>query len=207
MTGRAAKVRAPQGLNAAVMKLARPARSRNSPICAFRIDSGDGRLSLINQKSTHGKNPVHLGVDPANRFVVIANHVTSGQYVSSLAVLTLCSDGALGELVDHVPLTGKIGPHRIEQPFAKPHQCQFDPAGRFIAVPDKGLDVDFTYYLDGAGKLHCIDGPPAPTREGEGPRHIAFHPRLPYAFVIMSFPRPSCHVAMTRIRVRSRLCR
>jgi 6-phosphogluconolactonase (cycloisomerase 2 family) len=156
----------------------------SSEISAFRIEPKDGRLSPVNQTSTNGKNPVHLAVDPTNRFVVIANHVTSGPYVSSLAVAALRPDGALGDLLNHVPLTGKVGPHRVEQSFAKPHQCQFDPAGRFIAVPDKGLDVVFTYRLDNGGKLHHIEAPPSPTREGEGPRHISFHPKLPYAYVI-----------------------
>src|SRR5829696_9135462 len=70
----------------------------SSEISAFRTDPKDGRLSLINQASTYGKNPVHLAVDPTNRFVVIANQVTSYQYVSSLAVLALGPDGALGDL-------------------------------------------------------------------------------------------------------------
>jgi 6-phosphogluconolactonase len=112
-----------------------------SEISAFRVDAEDGRLTTVNQTSTQSKNPVHLAVDPSNRFIVIANHLTTDRYVSNLAVLALRSDGALRELVDLVTLTGKPGPHRVEQPFAKPHQCLFDPAGRFIAVPDKGLDV------------------------------------------------------------------
>ena len=83
-------------------------------------------------------------------------------------------DGSLGKLVDLVVLDGKVGPHRVEQPFAKPHQVEFDPSGRFIAVPDKGLDCVFTYRLDEVtGKLIAVDAPAAPAREGAGPRHVA----------------------------------
>jgi 6-phosphogluconolactonase len=52
-------------------------------------------------------------------------------------------------------------------------------------VPDKGLDRVFSFKLDGAsGKLTPNDPPFTATREGAGPRHIAFHPAMPHAYVI-----------------------
>ena len=48
----------------------------SSEISAFSIDPGTGTLSFINQESTQGRNPVHLSVDPGNRFIVVANDVT-----------------------------------------------------------------------------------------------------------------------------------
>ena len=155
-----------------------------SEISAFGIDPVSGRLTLLNRQSTQGKNPVHLTIDPTNKFVVVANHLTTGDYVSSLVVLALNVDGSLGALTDHVPLRGKPGPHRVEQPFAKPHQVQYDPGDRFIVVPDKGLDLVSTYTLDPAGKLRAIDAPPLTVREGAGPRHVSFHPARPYAYVL-----------------------
>jgi 6-phosphogluconolactonase len=152
----------------------------SSEVSAFGINPDTGTLTFINQETTAGKNPVHLSVDPGNRFLIVANHVTS-----SLAVLPRHEDGSLGKLVDLVVLEGQIGPHRVEQPFAKPHQVEFDPSGRFIAVPDKGLDCVFTYQLDEAtGKLIVMDTQPAPAREGAGPRHIAFHPCGTLAYVV-----------------------
>jgi 6-phosphogluconolactonase len=151
-----------------------------SEISAFEIDPGTGMLSFINQENTQGRNPVHLSVDPGNRFIVVANHVTS-----SLAVLPRHEDGSLGTLVDLVVLEGEVGPHRVEQPFAKPHQVEFDPSGRFVVVPDKGLDCVFTYRLDQeTGKLITVDATPAPAREGAGPRHVAFHPGGTLSYVI-----------------------
>jgi 6-phosphogluconolactonase len=150
-----------------------------SDISAFAIDRCTGKLSQINRQSTEGKNPVHLAIDPTNRFVVVANHITS-----TLALLPRKEDGSLGAVVDLVKLEGKIGPHRIEQPFAKPHQTEFDPSGKFIAVPDKGLDRVFTYRIDlDRGKL-VLAAKPAEAREGCGPRHIAFHPKGRLAYVV-----------------------
>ena len=156
----------------------------SSEVSSFRIDDETGRLSPLNQQSTRGKNPVHLAIDPTGRFMVIPNHVTAGDMKSSLVVLPIREDGSLGEVVDHHVLSGKIGPHRVEQPFPKPHQTEFDPAGRFIAVPDKGLDLIWTFSLDEFGKLHPAEPPSVAARETSGPRHIAFHKQQPLAYVV-----------------------
>lgn len=150
-----------------------------SDITAMAIDPATGRLRVINRQSTDGKNPVHLAIDPGNRFVVVANHITS-----TLALLPRHDDGSLGAVIDLVKLEGKIGPHRVEQPFAKPHQVEFDPSGAFIVVPDKGLDLVFSYRIDaGTGKL-VLASKPVQAREGAGPRHVAFHPAGKLAYVV-----------------------
>jgi 6-phosphogluconolactonase (cycloisomerase 2 family) len=151
-------------------------------VSAFRVDPASGQLSPLNRASTHGVNPVHLAVDPSGRFLVIANHITTAEVASSLAVLMLRPDGALGELTDLVPLKGKVGPHRTEQPFPKPHHAPFDPTGRFVVVPDKGRDVVESYRLDDAGKLILAGA--ARAQEGAGPRHVAFTPDARFAYVL-----------------------
>jgi 6-phosphogluconolactonase (cycloisomerase 2 family) len=156
----------------------------SSEVSSFRVDPENGCISPLNQQSTRGKNPVHLAIDPTGRFLVIPNHVTAGDMKSSLVVLPIREDGSLGEVVDLHELHGKIGPHRVEQPFAKPHQTEFDPSGHFIVVPDKGLDVVWTFRLDEAGKLHTAEPPFVQARETSGPRHIAFHRQKPLAYVI-----------------------
>ena len=146
---------------------------------AFQIRE-DGTLSLLNTVSTDGLNPVHLAVDPGNRFLVVSNH-SSG----SVATLAIQADGSLGEVIQCTPLEGPIGPHRIEQNAAKPHFNPFDPSGRFFIVPDKGLDRIFSFELDAQdGTFAPTQAPHVVTREGAGPRHVAFHPTLPRAYAI-----------------------
>jgi len=151
-----------------------------SDISAFRIEPGAGRLTHLNSVSTAGHNPVHLSIDPTNRFIVVANHSSS-----TLAVLIRNGDGSLGALTDKVTLSGQIGPHRIEQPFSKPHQVEYDRAKRFILVPDKGLDQVFTFQLAAAtGKLTQINAGTPRARDGSGPRHVALHPTNRFAYVL-----------------------
>ena len=92
-------------------------------------------------------------------------------------------DGTLGARTDLAMLSGEAGPNRKEHASSHPHDCPFDPAGRFILVADKGLDRVFSFKLDSAsGKLTPNDPPFTATREGAGPRHIAFHPAMSHAY-------------------------
>ena len=149
-----------------------------SDISAFKVDRTTGKLTFVNRKSTHGKNPVHLAIDPTGKYMVVTNHLGS-----SLAVLPIAADGSLQEMTQLVTLEGPIGPHRIEQKLSKPHFNPFDPSGKFVIVPDKGLDRTFSFrFAD--GKLTPAAKPFVVARETSGPRHIAFHQRLPMAYVV-----------------------
>ncbi|WP_334054303.1 lactonase family protein [Burkholderia cepacia] len=149
-----------------------------SDISAFKVDKATGELTFLNRQSTQGKNPVHLAIDPTGRHVVVSNHIGS-----SLAVLPIESDGSLGELTQLVHLEGPLGPHRIEQKQSKPHFNPFDPTGKFVIVPDKGLDRVFSYRFED-GHLTPADPGFVVSRETSGPRHLAFHPNGSYAYVV-----------------------
>lgn len=149
-------------------------------ISAYAIDKASGHLTALNKQPCGGKNPVHLSIDPSGRFIVTANY-TAG----TVGVVPIAKDGSLGVMTDMVALKGEAGPHRTQQSSSHPHNAVFDPAGRFIAVPDKGLDRIFVFRLDaGSGKLTANNPPSVPTQPGAGPRHIAFHPTLPFAYVV-----------------------
>lgn len=150
-----------------------------SDVSAFSVHPEDGRLTFLNREGTGGKNPVHLALDNSRRYLAVTNYGSG-----SVALLPVHDDGTLGKLVDLVDMPGKPGPHRVEQPHARPHHIPFDPQGHFLAVPDKGLDRVFTFKLDAErGKL-LLQDKPAKARETAGPRHIAFHPSKPFAYVI-----------------------
>lgn len=147
---------------------------------SFSIDRGTGALTLINKVETGGSNGVHQAIDPTDKFMLLANYGSG-----SVSVLPLRQDGGLGNQVQIVALPGLPGPNRVEQASSHPHQIVFDPSGRFVAVPDKGLDRVFVFSFDpAAGRLTPTVQGSVAARSGSGPRRIAFHPTLPIAFVL-----------------------
>lgn len=147
---------------------------------AYAIDAEAARLRPLGAVDCGGTNGVHLVIDPTGRFLVVANFADG-----SLAVLPIGEDGSLGAMTHRLALTGPAGPHRIEQTGAHPHQLVFDPTGRFLLVPDKGLDRVFVLRFDAErGQLVRAGAGHAAMRPGAGPRHLAFHPRGAWALVV-----------------------
>jgi 6-phosphogluconolactonase (cycloisomerase 2 family) len=147
---------------------------------AFALDRATGEAKLINRAATGGKNGVRQAIDPSGRFMVVANYASG-----SVAVLEISPDGSLKDQHQLVPLPGEPGPHRVEQVSSHPHDIVFDPSGRFVLVPDKGLDRTFVFHFDSAiGRLTATRQGSVKSRPGAGPRHAAFHPKLPVAWVL-----------------------
>jgi 6-phosphogluconolactonase (cycloisomerase 2 family) len=109
--------------------------------------------------------------------MLIANYATG-----TVSALPRGIDGSLAAPAAILALPGKPGPDPVQQRSSHPHQVAWDPAGRFVVVPDKGTDQVFVLRFDPDDTRFEICGRFA-TRPGSGPRHIAFHPTRPYAFV------------------------
>lgn len=155
------------------------AHGDSGEICAYSVDRQTGRLKALNQQPTSGNNSVYLAIDPSNRYVVLANG-------PGVAVFPINQDGSLAPASDALVPPGERGPYRREQGHgAHPHQVLFDATGRFLVVPDKGVDSVHVYRLDApSGKLVANDPPGVKARYGAAPRHLAFHPARPFAYLI-----------------------
>ncbi len=147
---------------------------------AFSIDRQSGQLNQLNRAETGGRNGVHLAIHAAGRHVVVANYGSG-----SISVLPIRDDGSLQDATQVIALPGQPGPHRVEQASSHPHNVVFDPSGKYLVVPDKGLDRVFVFVFDAAsGKLTPTAQGSVVARSGSGPRHAAFHPSLPIVWVI-----------------------
>ena len=147
---------------------------------AFSVDRATGFLQPLNRAETGGRNGVHQAIDPGGHFMVVADFAAG-----NVGVLPVRPDGTLADAIQVVTLPGQPGPHRVEQVSSHPHHVVFDPAGRFVIVPDKGLDRVLIFHFDPAtGKLTPTMQGAVVARAGCGPRHAAFHPRLPIAWVL-----------------------
>jgi len=147
---------------------------------AFALDPATGQAKLLNRAAAGGKNGVREAVDPSGKFLVMANYASG-----SVAVLPIAPDGSLKDQHQLVQLPGEPGPHKVEQMSSHPHDIVFDPSGRFVLVSDKGLDRVFVFRFDAAtGRLAPTEQGSVKSRPGAGPRHLAFHPKLPIVWVL-----------------------
>jgi 6-phosphogluconolactonase (cycloisomerase 2 family) len=101
--------------------------------------------------------------------VIVANYGSG-----SVAVLPIAADGSLKNQHQLVTLPGEPGPHKVEQVSSHPHDIFFDPSGRFLRVPDKGLDRVFVFRFDGVnGRLSPAEQPQL--RRAQGPAPAIWH--------------------------------
>lgn len=139
-------------------------------VSAFRYDRNSGVLTALNRAPSGGDQPCHLALDPSGRFLLVP-HYGDG----SVAVLSITSDGAIGEQTALVRHEGRGADSRTQAgPHA--HQAVFDPLSGDVLVPDLGLDAVLVYSLDAAGRLTRLPDRTITTAAGAGPRHLAFHP-------------------------------
>jgi len=145
-------------------------------VSVFAIDPTTGGLTLRRQAATAGGNGVHIALSPDATRLLVCNYGTG-----TIAVLPVAADGGLGDAVATLALPGVIGPHRTDQTIAHPHQALFDATGRFVIVPDKGLDRIFVLALDGdQPRIVSVQA----MRPGAGPRHAVWHPDGKFLFVV-----------------------
>ncbi len=135
------------------------------------------RLQKINQQSSQAFAPCHLTTDRQGRYLFAANYVGG-----IIVMLPIRTDGGLAEIRTLVELSGE-GPHP-RQEASHPHSVNLSPDERFLYVPDLGTDRISGFRIDYEnGQLIPLQTNAA-MRPGAGPRHLTFHPDLPYAYVI-----------------------
>ncbi len=145
---------------------------------AFRMDPGDGSLSPHGEVARLRARPIHISVDRAGAFALVAYNNPSGVTVHRIA-----DDGTLGAEVQWV--TGSDG-------GVYGHQVLASPDNRTVILVARGNDATSGKPED-PGALKVFD-----FRDGRlalrqtvapdggrafGPRHIDFHPTLPLVFV------------------------
>ena len=149
-----------------------------SEATSYSIDRETGLLAGLNRQSTGGYNPIHLAFDAKQRFLVVSNYGSD-----SLAALPIGKDGSLGAYSTLTTVSAPLGPHRTEQKNVRPHHNPLDRAGRTFYLPCKGSDCVIGYRLDSRHGV-LVETSRVAARPGAGPRHIDFHPRKPFAYVI-----------------------
>ena len=145
---------------------------------AFALDPKSGKLTALNQQESGGSGPCHLVVDKTGQAVLVANYGGG-----SVASLPINKDGSLRVAASVIQHAGRSVTPRQSQPNA--HSINVAPDNRFAVCADLGLDQILVYRLDAAKATLTANTPPfTAATPASGPRHFAFHPTAPFAFVI-----------------------
>ena len=148
-------------------------------ISVHEIDLEKRTLTLINTQNSGGLVPCYVSLDLNNRYLLVANY-SSG----SFRCFPIQDNGGLGSSIQTVHHHGQsVHPERQTEPHI--HCILTDPTNYFVYAADLGADQIVTYTFNsntgGIKKIH--DGvtslPP-----GSGPRHLYFHPRQSWVYLI-----------------------
>lgn len=139
------------------------------------VYSAAGGWALLAQVPSGGEAPCHLALSADERYLAVANYASG-----SVALLTLDEKGRPAG--HDVSAHAGSGPDRERQDSPHAHWVGFSAAGELIAV-DLGADRIVVHAVDARGVLSpprtLYAAPP-----GSGPRHLAFHPTLPLAYLV-----------------------
>lgn len=125
------------------------------------------RLRLVGQCRSGGDSPCHLALAPDGTFLAVAN------YGGGASAIDLGPDGGVaGAPRLLVPAAGTEAEGR-----SRPHWASFRDG--FLWITDFGLDCVHVFPLAEWQARRTIPFP-----VGSGPRTLAWHPRLPLAYVV-----------------------
>lgn len=151
-------------------------------LTVLRIDPDSGALSQHGANVELPSRAVHICLDNAGRFVLSAHNVPK----PGITVNRINADGTIGE--------------RIVQPNALdfgiyPHQVRVMPSDQAAILVDRGNDAEHgkpedpgalrIYRMDSNGVFSDPEVIAPNAGYGYGPRHMDFHPTLPWAYVAL----------------------
>ncbi len=150
-------------------------------VSAFSFDKTTGALTFINQQPSGGNGPCYVSVDAHDKWVVVANYGGG-----SFSALPIGADGSLSAATQTIQHTGSgVKKDRQDKPHV--HSVIFSPDGKYLTVADLGLDNLSIFKFDYTSAQSPMVPATTPTvtiQAGSGPRHTAFDPGRPYAYLL-----------------------
>jgi len=152
--------------------------NENSPEGTVELYSEKGdSLILIDRGSSGGAHPCFISVNEEG-WILTANY-SSG----TVGLLNIDSTGGLGELLDVQQHTGSGTTERQQGPHA--HSAWFVPVSKLVISVDLGTnELWFSELNTIRKKLVPAEQVKLSMDPGAGPRHLAFHPELPWIYVV-----------------------
>ena len=143
-----------------------------------RLGIYDAALKPLGTFPTLGADPCHAALSPDRRTLAVANY-SSGSV--TLWQLDRNTGLPVGE-AQKVAHQGS-GPNQRRQAEPHAHWVGFAPGGRLLHAVDLGADAVFAHRIDPATGRVTDSSIAYRAAPGSGPRHLAWHPRLPVAYL------------------------
>ncbi len=169
-------------------------------VLSFAINQDDGSIAHMNTQPSMGVNPAYLTIDATGSLVLASNHGNYDPVVTvvkrngvpeiekiyddgTVTMLPVRADGTLDPPSDVAVLERTNGVDPVSQQSPHAHSVNLDPGNRFAIVCDKGADRIYVYRVDAESRTFA-SAKTFSTAPGISPRHSAFHPSLPYVYII-----------------------
>ena len=165
-------------------------------VSTYGADPRTGGLDLLGRTPSGGSAPCHLSLVNEGRLLLVA-HYCSGN-ISALALDGQALPATPPQRFPHLPPEGTPAHAR-----AHAHAIEPSPDGRFALAADLGLDEIIPYRLtSGNRSLERAEAPPCVLPAGTGPRHLVFHPRLPFLYTVNELSNTVTRYAYDRLTGR-----
>ena len=144
-------------------------------VASYAIE-GD-QLTFIDRKPSGGDSPCYVSIDKSG------DVLTANYHSGTVGLLKLSATGTLTGPLDITQHTGSGSTPRQKEPHA--HSAFFEPKGEAVISIDLGTNELWFSKIDRENqRLSPLNPAKLAMEPGSGPRHLAFHPKKPWAYVI-----------------------
>ncbi|MGM0902795.1 MAG: lactonase family protein [Bacillota bacterium] len=145
-------------------------------VAAFSLSENADQLRELNRTLESGASPCHVITGPNQSVLATNYHKGTVTYYKSN------EDGSITAPLSFAKHEGTGPDPRQEK--AHTHYSGYTPDGKYIVVAELGIDQIITYRIEND---QLVEVTRLETKPGSGPRHLTFHPREPYAYVMTEF--------------------
>jgi len=146
-------------------------------ISSFSYDKTAGKLSVINKVPSSGDHPCYISA--------VGSYIIAGNYTGGNLTVNPVVDGKLQPAIQVLQHEGKsINESRQEK--AHVHATILSPDGKYLFVPDLGMDEVWIYPFDKNAAKPVNESAPVRIKvaAGSGPRHIAFGANGKFVYLV-----------------------
>ncbi|MGG1879188.1 lactonase family protein [Paenibacillus campinasensis] len=145
-------------------------------IVTFAVDPELGKLQELSRVQSVSSSTCHIQRDAESKFLIVSSY-----HGGLIGLHAIQDDGTPGPLLDEKRHAELVQVADGQQPRA--HSAFYSPDEQYLFVQDLGLDKIMAYTVDADAKKLSFHGE-TQLAQGAGPRHLTFHPRGVYAYVI-----------------------